>query len=53
MPSSKEFRERALDCMRRAQQTADEEERLALLAEAAQWMRAAVKPIDLPLGRKD
>ena len=47
MPSSAQFRQRAVDCMRRARWTADERERLALLEEAARWMRAAVKPIDL------
>ena len=58
MTSAREFRELALDCLRRAQQTRDDKERLILLEAAARWMRAAVAPVDspdfdVPLDRKD
>lgn len=46
MTSAREFRELALDCLRRAQQTDDDRERLILLETAARWMRAAVAPSD-------
>ena len=43
MSSPREFRELALDCLRRAQNARDETERQLLLDFAARWMRAVIK----------
>jgi len=43
MSPPKEFREFALDCLRRADQTPEERSRQMLLDMAAHWMRAAVQ----------
>jgi hypothetical protein len=42
MPTPKQFRELALECMHQAEETPDEKERQVLLGMAARWMRAAV-----------
>jgi hypothetical protein len=51
MSSRKQFREFALECMYRAEETRDERQRQALLGMAAQWMRAAVYVDRSPMGR--
>ena len=43
MPSPKEFREFALDCLRRAHEAREERGRQMLLDMAAHWMRAAIQ----------
>jgi len=60
MCSPKQFREFALECMRRAEEAHDERQRQALLAMAARWMRAAVRvegssigPLDDDVSRLD
>jgi hypothetical protein len=42
-PKSKEYRELALECLRRLERARDESERIQLLELAARWMRAAVE----------
>jgi hypothetical protein len=42
MSSPREFREFALDCLRRSQNARDETERQLLLDFAARWMRAVI-----------
>jgi len=43
MPSPREFRAFALDCLRRADEAGEERTRQILLDMAAHWMRAAVQ----------